>query len=169
MLLISGLLPACDRSIRRRVPLCSAAAPGPFVLINLRVLLAGSVLVVVAAVAKRRFVLWPRWRSYLLGAVNAAIPYTLIAIAALHLPASMLATFNATISLFTALVAAVWLGEAMRRRSLVDLILGITGVGAMVGWSLLPLSAGVMVAIPSAARSSDASVTQSAGYTRAGR
>lgn len=113
---------------------------GPLVLVDLRVLTAGLVLVGVAAVRRRRLDLGALWRAYLrLGANNAAIPFALVAVAALRLPASMLATLNAAIPLFTALVAAVWLGERLTGRKVGGLLLGIVGVGLLVGWSPIPL------------------------------
>ena len=51
------------------------------------------------------------------------------------LPASLASILNATTPLFTAVVAALWLGDALTVRKGAGLILGISGVGAVVGWS----------------------------------
>jgi drug/metabolite transporter (DMT)-like permease len=85
---------------------------GPIVVVFLRVLLAGGALAFYARLIGREAFWRPRWRSFLvLGALNAAIPYTLIASDELHLTASLAAILNATTPLFTAVVAVVWMKE----------------------------------------------------------
>src|SRR3712207_2868922 len=80
------------------------AAPsfGPVVLADARVLLAGVALVAYAAVLRRLSAeragsaLWARRRDYLLlGAVNAAVPFALIAAAELEVEASLAAVLMA--------------------------------------------------------------------------
>ncbi len=126
------------------------AAPvlGPVALMEARVLLA-SVALVVYALALRRFPeLRPRWRAYLiLGAINAAAPFTLIATAELTLTASLAAILNATTPLFAAIVAAVWLRERLTGRRALGLVLGLAGVAVLVGWSPLPLNGSVILAV----------------------
>jgi len=126
------------------------AAPvlGPVALMEARVLLA-SVALVVYALALRRFPeLRPRWRAYLiLGAINAAAPFTLIATAELTLTASLAAILNATTPLFAAVVAAVWLRERITGRRALGLALGLAGVAVLVGWSPLPLNGSVILAV----------------------
>ena len=52
------------------------------------------------------------WRKLLvLGALNGAIPFSLIAAAELRLTASLAAMLNATVPLWASLFAALWLGE----------------------------------------------------------
>src|SRR5690625_3835551 len=78
---------------------------GPFVLMELRVLLGGVVLWGLATLVRRRAEWLPRWREYvLLGTVNAAFPFTLIAAAELVIPASLAAILNALTPVLTALV-----------------------------------------------------------------
>ena len=75
------------------------AAPvlGPIVLVTIRVLLAGSALLVYALITRSDLELRTRWRQYLiLGALNSAIPFVLISTAELQLPASLAAILNAT-------------------------------------------------------------------------
>ena len=86
------------------------AAPvlGPIVLVTLRVILAGSALLVYALVTRSDLELRARWRQYLiLGALNSAIPFVLISTAELQLPASLAAILNATSPLFGAVIAAI--------------------------------------------------------------
>lgn len=129
----------------------SAAALGPFTLVELRVGLAVVALVGyalafgaiggLAAVRKR----WPGF--LLLGTLNAAIPFALISAAQVELTASFGAILNSTTPMFGAIVAAVWLGDALNARKVAGLLLGIVGVGVLVGWSPIPLSAVVLLSI----------------------
>jgi drug/metabolite transporter (DMT)-like permease len=123
------------------------AAPvlGVFVLIALRVLIAGGVLLLYAALIGHRLHLRKRWVPLLaLGAINGALPFTLIAAATVYLNASIASILNATTPLFTALVAAVWMKEAIGYQKLWGLVLGLLGVVVLMGWSPLGLSAGVV-------------------------
>jgi drug/metabolite transporter (DMT)-like permease len=118
----------------------AAPALGPVTVVILRVALAGSALAAYAAVTGREVAWRPRWRAFLvLGALNATIPYALIATAELHLTASLAAILNATAPFFTAVVAAVWLGERIGPRTAIGMVVGLIGVAAVVGWSPLPV------------------------------
>ena len=126
----------------------AAAAFGPFVLIDTRVVLAAAALLLVVAMRRQPISLRDRWRGYLLlGAVNAAAPFTLIAAAELQLTASLAAILNAVTPLFAALIGAVWLREALTARKLAGLLLGLGGVALVVGWSALPLSEATFLAV----------------------
>lgn len=133
----------------------AAPALGPLLMADSRVLLAGSSLIAFAAVAGGAPGLAGRWKSFLIvGALNAAIPYSLIGMAELHLTAGLASVLNATTPLFTALVAAVWLKESLKARQVLGLLLGIGGVAVLVGWgplSLTPLLLGSMAASLAAA------------------
>lgn len=118
------------------------AAPvlGPLFLMDVRVLLAGSLLLLLAVARRQPPRLWHRWREYLLlGTMNAAIPFALIAFSQLTLTASLAAILNSTTPLFTAIVASVWLGQRLRPRQIVGVVLGIVGVAVLVGGSPLTL------------------------------
>lgn len=126
------------------------AAPelGPFLLMDLRVLIAGVVLLAAARSTGQVVDFRTHWRRYLIvGALYGAIPYALIAVASLRIPASMAAVLNATTPLFTAVVSLFWLGEGLSARKVGGLLLGLLGVALAVGWrpgsvdgSLLPWS-----------------------------
>lgn len=119
---------------------------GPFALVEIRVGLAGLALLLYALAVRRAPALWQRrWAFLLLGLLNAAIPFCLISTAELHLTASLAAILNATTPLFTALVAAVWLGERLTLRKGVGLGLGLAGVVIAVGWSPLPFTLPVLL------------------------
>jgi drug/metabolite transporter (DMT)-like permease len=107
---------------------------GPLALADARVLLAGATLLVAAplmGVAWKRGVPLRAW--LVLGAVNAAIPFALIAFAETHITSSLAAIINATTPLFGALVAALWLGERLERVGYLGLLLGLVGVAIVVG------------------------------------
>jgi drug/metabolite transporter (DMT)-like permease len=120
---------------------------GPFALMEIRVWLAAGALVPYAAAVGALPPLRGRWHRYLLlGAINAAIPFTLIAYSTIHLTASLTAILNATTPLFTALVAAAWLGDRITWRRAFGLALGFSGVAGVVGWTHLSLSPAVLMA-----------------------
>ena len=74
------------------------------------------------------------WRLYaVIAAVNSAIPLSLYSFAALHIPASYSAIFNATSSLFGAVFAALWIDERFTTRKAAGLAVGIAGVGLVAG------------------------------------
>jgi drug/metabolite transporter (DMT)-like permease len=148
LLLLSALWGASFIYIRVAVP-----ALGPFVLVELRVGLAAVVLALCAALVGRLPKLRGRWRQFaLLGAVNVAIPFSLISAAEINLTASLAAILNSTTVMFTAVVAAVWMGDALTARKLVGVALGIVGVTVLVGWDpiamnwVVALSVGAMLA-----------------------
>jgi len=107
---------------------------GPIVLADARVAVAGAALLAYAVVIGGRPVLRARWRDYLLlGTVNAALPFTLLAAAELEIEASLAAVLNAMAPLCGALVAAVWLGQPVTRAAKAGLVLGVVGVALVVG------------------------------------
>lgn len=126
------------------------AAPviGPIVMVEVRVLIAGLVLLAYAALARQPLHLRDRWRQYaLIGLVNSAIPFVLIATAELHLTASLAATLNATSPLFGALIAAFWLKDALTPARLAGIALGILGVAIVTGAGPLTLSGTIVLSI----------------------
>ncbi|MEO0488880.1 MAG: DMT family transporter, partial [Cyanobacteria bacterium J06659_2] len=113
------------------------AAPvlGPVWLIEFRVLIAGLVLLPILA----RLKLLQQMRQYLkplliVGCINSAIPFLLLAFASVSLPAGFTPTLNATAPLFGTIVAAVWLKERLTVTRMVGFILGFVGVAILVGW-----------------------------------
>lgn len=122
------------------------AAPelGAVVLAAARLLIGGG-LALAYAVAIRQT---PRWREHwkkflLLGAINSALPMAMIGLAVTNLNASMGAVINATVPLFTSLVAAVWMKDRLKPRQALGIVLGLAGVVVLMGWSPLPLTPAV--------------------------
>jgi len=121
---------------------------GPLALVDLRVLIAGMVLLLWVAARGEIPPFWRRWREYLvLGALNVALPFTLIAWAALTISASLGSIMMATVPLFTAPVAAIQLHERVSPRQAAGLAVGFIGVGLLVGLGPLPLTPEFGVAI----------------------
>lgn len=126
------------------------AAPvlGPFVLMELRVGLAAISLVLYALAVGRLPELWSYRRHLLvLGGLNAAIPFSLIGLAAINLTASLTSILNSTTTLFTALLAALWTEETLTAKKVLGIALGITGVAALVGLDPVPLSGIVLLSV----------------------
>jgi drug/metabolite transporter (DMT)-like permease len=143
LLLLSALWGASFIYIRVAVP-----ALGPFVLVELRVGLAAVALALCAALLGRLPKLRRRWRQFaLLGAVNVAIPFCLISAAEINLTASLAAIMNSTTVMFTAVVAAVWMGDALTARKLVGVALGIVGVTVLVGWDPIAMNWAVALSV----------------------
>lgn len=81
---------------------------------------------------------WPvlrrHWRPILLaGLVNSALPFALFAWAVLHITTGLTSILNATVPLFGALLAWLWLGERINRLRWLGLALGFVGV-ALLAW-----------------------------------
>lgn len=127
---------------------------GPLLLMFLRVLGAGLVLVGLAQWRQRQQksetgLNWrTNWRTYLVvGLLNSALPFTLIAFSELSITASLAAVFNSTTPLFAVLIAAVWRNEPLTRRKLLGGFLGVVGVSILTGGGSLAVNAELIVAV----------------------
>ena len=121
---------------------------GPFVLVALRVGLAALMLALFAAVTRKTLKLRGLWLPFLfVGFFNTAVPFSLISGAEEHLTASLAAILNSTTVMFTALVAAVWLGDALTVKKVAGIALGTFGVAVLVGWDPLPLTPAVLLSV----------------------
>ncbi|MBA2874747.1 DMT family transporter [Thermaerobacillus caldiproteolyticus] len=119
----------------------SSPVIGPVLTIELRVLLAGIVLLLYAWLFKKAMNIKQHWKEYLIiGALNAAIPFTFIATATLHLNASLAAIFNSTTPLFTALASLFFLKEPLNAKKWIGIVFGTFGVFVLMGWSPVPFS-----------------------------
>jgi drug/metabolite transporter (DMT)-like permease len=143
LVLLSALWGGSFLFIRVAVP-----ALGPFLLVGLRVGLAAIALTLYALAIGRMPKIRTRWRSFLvLGFLNAAVPFSLISAAEIYLTASLAAILNSTTVMFTAIVAAVWMGDVLTARKAIGILLGIAGVTVLVGWDPLPLNGDVLLAV----------------------
>ena len=103
------------------------AAPvlGPAVLIEGRLLFAALFLFAVALALGKRLDVRRHWRHYLvIGLLNSALPFLLLAFAAQTLSASLLSILNATAPIWGAVVAASWAGTGLKLREASGLALG---------------------------------------------
>lgn len=108
---------------------------GPVATADIRVLLAGAVLVAGFAAAGHRVEWKKHWRRYaVIGIVNSAVPFLLFSYAALHVPASYSAILNATAPLFGMAMAVLWLEERPSSANVAGALLGMAGVGLVTGW-----------------------------------
>lgn len=111
-----------------------AAEFGPFPTAGLRVMLAALALIPFMILKGEWPALRKHWKPVLLaGVINSAIPFALFAWAVMHITTGLTSILNATVPLFGALVAWVWLGERIQRLRWVGLLLGFLGV-ALLAW-----------------------------------
>jgi len=129
------------------------AAPvlGPAVLIEFRVLLAALFLAAVGLFLKKRLDLRSHWKHYfILGFFNSALPFLLFAFAARTLSASVLSVLNATAPMWSALLGAAWMRQAVPGRTVLGLGLGTVGVALLVGFDHVASRPGAGVAVGAA-------------------
>lgn len=79
---------------------------------------------------------WPQLRGrmgaiFLVGIFNSALPFALYAWALQHITTGLSAILNATVPLFGALVAWLWLGDRLATSRILGLALGFLGVAAL--------------------------------------
>jgi drug/metabolite transporter (DMT)-like permease len=121
---------------------------GPIVLADARVAIAGVALLAYAAAIGALPALRARWRDYaLLGTINAALPFSLLAAAQLEIEASLAAVLNAMAPLCGTIVAAVWLRQRVTHAAKAGLLLGVAGVALVVGLSPFTLDAAFILAV----------------------
>ena len=143
LMLLASLWGASYLFIRIAVPQL-----GPFLLMDLRVLIGSGTLLLYAFILRRLPDLRRRWKQYLLlGTINSAIPFTLIAASELYIPSSLAAILNATTPMFTAVVAALWLKDPLTWKKGGGLLLGFIGVAVLVGWSPIPVEKTVLLSV----------------------
>lgn len=125
----------------RRLPLPShrGTAGGPLWAAEIRIGLAAIILIAIAGPRAYRALHGRFLRVAVVGAAFSAIPFSLIAFAALTLLAGFGALLNAATPIFTALVAAAWLGHRLTGRAMAGMGIGVLAVLVLVGWSPLPL------------------------------
>ncbi|MFC5474862.1 DMT family transporter [Paraherbaspirillum soli] len=106
---------------------------GPVPLIALRVGIAAVVLLpVLRSAASRDHLRKNAGPLLLLGIVNSALPFCLFAYSTLYLSAGFDAILNATMPLWTALIAFLWLRTPMARTQVIGLLVGMVGVLTLV-------------------------------------
>jgi len=106
---------------------------GPAWLIQFRVGIAALFLLICAAWLRKPLQLRQYWRHYLiLGCLNSALPFFLIAFAAKTLTASLLSVLNSASPIFGAIISVVWLRNRITKLSAAGLAMGVIGVFILV-------------------------------------
>lgn len=121
---------------------------GPVWLIEFRVLLAGLTLLPFLM----RLDLLSELRRFwvplaIVGCINSAAPFVLLAFASLFLPAGFTAILNATAPLFGTIVALIWLKEKLTARQMLGFVLGFAGVVVLVGWRSFAVTPSFFIAV----------------------
>ncbi len=108
---------------------------GPIWLVTFRVIVAGLLLLPVLAWMGKLRDLRTYWKEmFILGIINSAVPFTLLAYATIFLPAGLTSILNATTPLFGVVVAYFWLGERLTLSRIAGFLLGFAGVVLLIGW-----------------------------------
>lgn len=120
---------------------------GPALMIELRVVLAGLLLLGYMLAAGRGSNWRRHWRPWLfIAVVGTAVPFTLIAEALRTIDASTAAILNALVPLFTTIVAAMWIADRITPAKAAGVLLSIAGTAVLVGWTPQPMSAQELLA-----------------------
>lgn len=100
-----------------------------------RVGLGAAVLMMAVAASGRRvpsgLTIW--WRFAVAALFGNVVPFTLLAWGEQRITSALTAVLNASTPLFTAVAAAIYLGDRLHRRQIAGLLLGFAGVGVAAG------------------------------------
>ncbi|AWB32636.1 DMT family transporter [Orrella marina] len=114
---------------------------GPFALMAIRSGLALLVLIPLLFWRHRLPVLIKFWKPiFTVGIFNAAIPFSLLAYAALTLPAGVLSVMNAATPLWGGLITWLWLKDKLPFLRILGLVIGFSGILLLV-WDELDMDA----------------------------
>lgn len=120
---------------------------GAVLMIELRVLVAGLMLVAFLYLSGRSAGWRQHWRPWLVvGVIGTALPFVLIAEAVRTIDASTAAILNALVPLFATIVAALWIREPITPPKAAGIALSLVGTAVLVGWTPAPMSAKELVA-----------------------
>jgi drug/metabolite transporter (DMT)-like permease len=112
----------------------ASPALGPLLTTFLRALLGGLALYLFARSRGIDFAWRENARSYLIiGLFNTAIPFSLFAWSALHIPSAYMATMNSLAPIFTGLFGYLLLAERLTAGRMAACVLGLMGVAVLVG------------------------------------
>lgn len=100
----------------------------------LRVMVASVALLIILGFSGQFASLRQHWaKTFAVGIVNSAIPFALFSYAVLHINTGLTAILNATVPLFGALIAWVWLKDRLSGLRIFGLILGFVGIALLTG------------------------------------
>ena len=106
-----------------------AAEFGPLVTAWIRVCIATLFLFPIMMWQGHLSVFKANWKLVLgFGVINSALPFALYAYAVMHISTGLSAILNASVPLFAAMVAWLWLGDRLNRWRIAGLFIGLLGV-----------------------------------------
>jgi drug/metabolite transporter (DMT)-like permease len=110
----------------------------PLTLVEGRLLLAGAVLLLMMRGLGLSLSLTPRlWAAItFMGVVNNVIPFALITWGQQHIDSSLAAILNATMPLFTVVIAPLWIKEPLTGERAAGVLIGFAGVFVLLGADL---------------------------------
>ena len=126
------------------------AAPvlGPVWLIECRVLFAGLGLLPLLLRSQAGSIIRRDIKSlFIVGCINSALPFLLLAFASLSLPAGYTSIVNATAPLFGTLIAAIWFYERLTAARIAGLLFGFVGVVLLIGLQPMEITPAVVSSI----------------------
>ena len=107
----------------------AAPAFGAIPLIWLRVAIAALVLIPILSWRGQISLMRQQLSAmFVVGLLNSALPFVLIAWAVLSITSGLASILNATTPIFTAIIAALWLGVHLNKSRVIGLIIGFIGV-----------------------------------------
>jgi drug/metabolite transporter (DMT)-like permease len=119
-----------------------AAEFGPFVTAFLRVFFASLFLLPLLAWRGQLPALRAKLKPVLaVGVLNSGLPFALFAFAVLHISTGLTSILNATVPLWGAVVAWLWLGDRLTASRTLGLVIGFVGV-ALLAWDKASFKAG---------------------------
>lgn len=128
LLLLGAIWGAAFLFIRIAVP-----EFGPVALVEVRVLIAATVLLALTIARRKTHEFRGRWRALVvIGTINTAVPFALYAYATRTVPAGFAAVLNATVPLFGALLGAAFFHERLGLVRATGLAVGFVGVLVLV-------------------------------------
>ncbi|WP_018152241.1 DMT family transporter [Leeia oryzae] len=149
LLLLAALWGASFIFMRRAVP-----EFGPVVLIALRVSIAAAFLVPLLLMRQGKAgfeALKGKWlRVWVMGVLNTALPFCMLAFALQYVTGGFGSILNATTPLWGAVVAWLWLGDKLNHSRLSGLVIGFAGVLVLVWHKLSWQGGGAALAVPAA-------------------
>lgn len=114
---------------------------GPFALIAVRVGIASLVLLpiwwIAEPLSQRQLILKAVPQMVTLGVLNSAIPFVLFAYSTLHITGGLASIMNSTATIWTAIVAWLWLGRKPSLQVSIGLGLGLLGVVLLVSDAMM--------------------------------
>jgi drug/metabolite transporter (DMT)-like permease len=110
----------------------------PLTLVEGRLILAGAVLLLLLRGLGLSLSLTPRlWAAItFMGLVNNVIPFALITWGQQHIDSSLAAILNATMPLFTVIIAPLWIKERLTGERALGVLIGFAGVFVLLGADL---------------------------------